>query len=313
MILALSAQKIYHDPVLVREIVENLQVRPGKTYMDCTLGEGGHTEAIFKSCAGNVKIIGLDADPDVLKTSEKRLEQYRDAFSPVNANYADMLRVAHRHSAMKIDGILMDLGMSSFQLEASGRGFSFLKNEPLDMRFTSFEGITAGDVVNDYEEDRLANIIFRFGQEKRSRSIAKAITRNRPITSSLELAKVISYGVHSKKNRIHPATKTFQAIRIEVNNELSNLHLGLIQAIELLVPRGRLAVISYHSLEDKLVKEFLKRESSDCICPVSAPMCKCGHVASIKIINRKVIKPQDVEVMINSRSRSARLRVAERI
>ena len=181
MTLALT-QKIYHDPVLVEEVIENLLVRPGNIYMDCTLGEGGHTEAIFESCTGNVKVIGLDADPEILKTSEKRLAQYKDAFSPVNANYADMLRVAHRHSSMKIDGILMDLGMSSFQLEASGRGFSFLKNEPLDMRFTSFEGMTARDVVNSYPEERLANIIFRFGQEKRSRSIAKAITKKMSMT-----------------------------------------------------------------------------------------------------------------------------------
>ena len=309
MRLALPETKIYHDPVMVGEVIEGLRVRQGGIYVDCTMGEGGHAEAILE--AGG-QVIGLDADPEILKTARRRLERYREALSPVNASYEDLLRVAHRHSAMRVDGVLMDLGVSSFQLEAGGRGFSFQRDEPLDMRFAPFEGPTASQVVNEYPEERLANVIYRYGQERRSRRIARELVKSRPMGSSLELADVVRRAVGGRRGKTHPATRTFQAIRIEVNEELKSLHTGLTQTVQIAAPEGRIVVISYHSLEDGIVKEFFKREAVDCICPPGALACRCGHKATVKIINKRVIKPQPVEVMVNPRSRSARLRVAER-
>lgn len=313
MTLALADMRIYHEPVMVREVMEALQAVSSGTYIDCTVGEGGHAEAVLEVSSPGGRVIGLDADPNALKTAEWRLEKYRDAISLVNASYVDLLRVAHRHSALQVEGVLMDLGISSMQLEASGRGFSFLRDEPLDMRYSSFEGITASEVVNGYSWEKLANIIFRYGDEKRSRHIARVIVQNRPIGTSAQLALVVKGAIRRGRSKIHPATKTFQAIRIEVNGELQNLSLGLGQAIDVLAPRGRLVVISYHSLEDRLVKEVFRRESSDCICPPSSPICRCGHKATLRIVNKKVITPSPAEVMVNPRSRSARLRVAERV
>lgn len=224
-----------------------------------------------------------------------------------------MLRVAARHQFMDVDGILMDLGLSSWQLEGSSRGFSFQREEPLDMRFNSSEGIRAWEVVNRYSEQKLANLLSRYGEERRSARVAKTIVQNRPIDTSLHLAQVIEKALGRGVGKIHPATRAFQAIRIEVNNEVQNIQLGLKQAVELLVRGGRLVVISYHSLEDRVVKEFLRLESKDCICPPERLVCNCGHKATLRLLNKKVITPSPVEVMVNQRSRSARMRVAERV
>ncbi|MCI0823083.1 MAG: 16S rRNA (cytosine(1402)-N(4))-methyltransferase RsmH, partial [Chloroflexi bacterium] len=210
------------------------------------------------------------------------------------------------------DGVLMDLGISSLQVDVGRRGFSFRREAPLDMRFDESQTATAADVVNGYSEQDLANAIYRYGEERGSRRIARAIVRARPLHTTTQLAEVVARSVGRPRGRIHPATKTFQAIRMVVNGELENIEAGLGQAIQLLERGGRLAVVSYHSLEDRLVKTTLRRESRDCVCPPETPMCVCGHTASVRLVNRKVIRPKEEEVAANPRSRSARLRVAER-
>ena len=313
MNLALAEVKIYHKSVMVKEVLEALQVRPGARYIDCTLGEGGHALAVLEASSPGGRVLGLDADPGALKTAERRLESYQDSFQPVNANFGDLIRVTYRHSFWPMNGILMDLGLSSLQLEGGGRGFSFLREEPLDMRFNPSQTLTASEIVNSYAQEKIARIVSRYGEEPRSRRIAKTIVESRPIHTSLRLAQVVEGVVARGRSRIHPATKTFQALRMEVNEELRNLELGLKQAIELLDKGGRLVVISYHSLEDRLVKETLRREATDCICPPERPVCMCGHKATLKLVRRKIITPSPAEVLVNPRSRSARMRVAEHV
>jgi len=297
-----------HIPVLLAESIAALMVRSGKTYIDCTVGGGGHAEAIVK--AGG-HLTGLDADPQAIRTAQARLQRYKDV-TLVNENYINITDVCRKQNLDSVDGVLFDLGMSSSQLESSGRGFSFLKDETLDMRFSPDQAVTASDIVNTYLESDLVRLIGDYGEEWRSNTIAAAIVRSRPIATSGQLAEIIEKAV-GKRGRIHPATKTFQALRIAVNQELENLESGLSQAIDLLASGGRVAVISFHSLEDRLVKEMFKKQSSGCICPRGTPVCICGHKQVLNIVNKKVIKPSPKEIASNPRSRSARLRVAQKI
>ena len=229
------------------------------------------------------------------------------------ANYADVGEVAAETGFTNSDGLLLDLGISSLQLDKGERGFSFRHEAPLDMRFDTSQAMTAHTIVNEYSQEELADIIYRYGEERRSRRIARAIASRRPVRTTTQLAEIVSSSVGRRRGRIHPATRTFQAIRAAVNDELSNIQRGLEGAVEALGSGGRIAVISYHSLEDRIVKNTLRRMASDCVCPPSLPYCDCGHAPTVRIINRRVIKPSREEVLENPRSRSARLRIAERL
>ena len=297
---------------MVQEVLAALQVRPDGLYVDCTTGEGGHALAILEAVSPPPRLIGLDLDAEALRAASDRLEDFEQNVELVHGNYADMVSLASDRGIAHADGVLMDLGISSLQVDVGRRGFSFRREAPLDMRFDESQTATAADVVNGYSEQDLANAIYRYGEERGSRRIARAIVRARPLHTTTQLAEVVARSVGRPRGRIHPATRTFQAIRMVVNGELENIEAGLGQAIQLLERGGRLAVVSYHSLEDRLVKTTLRKESRDCVCPPETPMCVCGHTASVRLVNRKVIRPKEEEVAANPRSRSARLRVAER-
>lgn len=302
-----------HTPVLVDEVLELLQVKPGGLYIDCTLGEGGHSLAIL-TAAADARLLGIDLDTNALAAARKRLSAYSDNTVFAQGNFADLESISKRHGHVGADGVLLDLGLSSLQVDTGSRGFSFRQEARLDMRFDPTQEFTADQVVNEYEEVALADIIYRMGEEPKSRRVARSIVRSRPIATTTELADVVANAVgRSGRSRIHPATRTFQAIRMYVNRELENLSRGLEQAIDVLAIGGRVAVISYHSLEDRLVKGFFRRESSDCICPPETPVCVCDHTARVKRVTRRIVRSGPAEVASNPRSRSAKMRVAERI
>ena len=302
-----------HLPVLLAEAVEQLAVGASGIYLDATVGDGGHTLGILQIPASGTRVLGIDRDPGSLARALRRLSRFGDRFVPVRGNYADMVSLAAGHGIQSVDGVLMDLGLSSWHLQGSEHGFSFLRDEPLDMRYDPDGPLTASDIVNSYSEEELARIIFRYGEERRARALARAIVRNRPIHSTGGLAAVVERALGPGRRPLHPATRTFQAIRIAVNDELGSLEQGLAAAVSLLVRAGRLVVISYHSLEDRLVKAFLAREAASCICPPRTPICICGHQPTVGIVNRRVIKATAQEVHSNPRSRSARMRVAARL
>ncbi len=301
-----------HIPVMTAEVLDALSVTPDGVYVDCNVGEGGHTGAVLRASV-NVSLLGIDLDREALEAAESHL-----SFAPhavlVQGNFADVAQLASAHESTPADGVLFDLGVSSRQLDTPGRGFSFRHEAPLDMRFSTDGRTTADSIVNKYPERELEAVIREFGEEPRARAIARAIVRRRPIETTTRLAGVVAgASSRSARRRIHPATRTFQALRIAVNGEMENLKAGLEGAIRILRPGGRLVVISYHSLEDRLVKELLRREASTCICPPSTPVCICGHEPSLRLINRRVITPSAEEVKSNPRARSAKMRIAERI
>lgn len=301
-----------HIPVLVEEAIGALSVQPGGRYIDCTLGGGGHAAAILERSLPGGQLLGVDADPEAIKIGRERLGASSSVLL-VNDNFVNLQAICYKYDFLPVHGILFDLGLSSLQLNDNGRGFSFQHDASLDMRFNPGQELTAADIVNTYSETELAHLIRTYGEEGYSRPIARRIVRERPLESTLQLARMIEAVIGSRRGRIHPATKTFQALRIAVNQELEYLESALRQAVDLLGFEGRLVVISYHSLEDRLVKQYFRRESMGCICPPSVPTCVCGHTASLRLINKRVIVPSAVEVQINPRSRSAKLRAAERI
>ncbi|MBI4282727.1 MAG: 16S rRNA (cytosine(1402)-N(4))-methyltransferase RsmH [Chloroflexi bacterium] len=289
----------YHVSVLTQQVLEGLRVKPGGSYIDCTVGEGGHSRAILEAISPGGRLLGIDMDIQALQTAEEQLRPFRDFCTLTNDNFRDLKGIAKDQGFYPVDGILFDLGLSSLQLEGEGRGFSFRAEEPLDMRFDIRQEVTAWDVVNRYSQGDLAQIIRAYGEEHGADRIAREIVDSRPIDTSLQLAQVVARAARYPWGRIHPATRTFQAIRMEVNRELENLELALRQAICLLSPGGRVVIISYHSLEDRLVKDFFREESRE--------------AKNIRLVTKKVISPSYEEVRINRRSRSARMRVAERI
>ena len=303
----------YHRPVMVQEVLHYLAVRPGGTYLDGTVGEGGHGEAVLRAAQPGGRLLGLDVDPEAVAAARQRLAPFGGAARVVHASYARLAEAARVEGFAPLDGVLLDLGLSSRQLEAEGRGFSFLRDEPLDMRYDPTHGPTAADLVNTLPEGELARLLWELGEEPRARAIARALVRARPLATSGELARVVERAAGGARGRLHPATRTFQALRIAVNRELENLREGLAQAVEALRPEGRLVVISYHSLEDRTVKEFLRQESRGCVCPPGTPVCVCGHAPSLRLLTRKVVTPTAAEVAANPRSRSARLRAAARL
>lgn len=300
-----------HEPVMLEECISALQVQRGGRYIDCTVGGGGHAAAILEESSPGGRLIGIDADPHAIRVARGKLKPYGKDAILVNENFKYLENICTRHGFSPVNGVLFDLGMSSLQLEGAGRGFSFRQDSPLDMRFSDKQDLTAADIVNTYPEVELAQLLYRYGEEQRNRQIARCIVERRPLGTTQELARVVEQAVGGTRGRIHPATKTFQALRIAVNHELENLELALEQAVNLLGNGGRIVVISFHSLEDRLVKGFFRREAQWCICPPGMPACICGHTPRLKLLSKKVFRPSPVEVQINPRSRSARMRVAE--
>lgn len=309
----LDRSALAHISVLLKETVRALAVQPGGRYIDCTLGGGGHAAAILEQSSPGGQLLGIDVDPEAIEAARGRLQDYSNSTQLVNQSFVNLETICLKHDFQPVHGILFDLGLSSLQLANATRGFSFQHDGPLDMRLGPDQEVTAADIVNHYPEAELANIIRTYGEEVHSRRIARYVVQERPLETTLKLARIVAKAVGGRKDRIHPATKTFQALRIAVNHELENLVAALRQAVNLLGFGGRLVVISYHSLEDRIVKQFLQRESRDCVCPPGIPTCVCGHTASLKLVNKKIITPSPQEVELNPRSRSAKLRAAERL
>ncbi len=338
-----------HIPVMLEEVLQFLQPRTGGTYIDGTLGGGGHTEALLQCSAPDGRVLGIDTDSQALERVKRRLTRYVDngRLLLVHGNFANMRQIAEAYGYTSLQGVLLDLGFSSDQMDDAERGFSFSADGPLDMRLDqgSAQGTipTAADLVNTASEQELANIFWRYGEETRARQIARRIVRERAkgaIVRTAQLASLIAVGVPYRPDAIHPATRAFQALRIAVNRELEQLETVLPQVVDLLAQGnsegeragtspgpygeggdtagrigggGRLAIISFHSLEDRIVKEYLRRESTDCICPPRLPVCVCGHKARLRLLTRKPVTPTEQEVMRNPRARSAKLRAAEAI
>jgi len=311
MIVAMSLP--VHVPVLLNEVIAGLQPQRGGYFVDCTVGLGGHAAAILETIPTSGRLLGIDADPEAIKLSQDKLGDYGEAVALVNDNFINLEAICKRCHFHPVDGILFDLGVSSLQLDTAERGFSFQLDAPLNMRFDPGQELTASDIVNSFSEQELAKLIEKYGEERHSRRIARYIVQNRPIATTVELARLVVQASGGKRARIHPATRTFMALRIAVNSELQNLELALKQTINLLRPGGRLTVISYHSLEDRIVKQFMRYAASSCLCPPGTVVCRCGHKPTLKLISRKVIKPTSLEIESNPRSRSAKLRIAERL
>ena len=305
---------IYHVPALLDEVINTLQPQVGRRYIDCTLGEGSVTEAILSAGA---QVLGIDADPEMVAAATRRLASGPNtAYTLAQANFASLKEVAYANGFEKVDGIIMDIGLSSRQLQAIKRGFTFQSDQPLDMRYDPRQEVTAADLVNDLPEQELTDLFRTYGDEDpwSARSIARTIIGRRPLQSTRELVECIDLAVGQRSAaRIHPATKVFMALRIVVNADLQALESALPQALELLAPGGRLAVIGYQSLEDRIIKRFLQQEARDCLCPPAQPVCTCDHTASLKLLRRQGITPSLAEISRNPAGRSARLRIAERI
>ncbi|MHB8807018.1 MAG: 16S rRNA (cytosine(1402)-N(4))-methyltransferase RsmH [Anaerolineaceae bacterium] len=308
------ADQIYpHIPVLNREVLAYLKpVRDGK-YLDATLGAGGHAEAILIASQPSGLLIGLDIDQNAVAIASERLQKFSSRATFFNVSYIQMKDCLRKMGWSSVDGILFDLGVSSMQVDAADRGFSFNKEGPLDMRFDDHSDFSAYDLINHWNEEEIASILWNFGEEPKARAIAKAICIARPLKTTTQLAQVVLSAYHGSHSKIHPATRTFQAVRIAVNRELTVLEEGINLGIKQLGNGGLIAVISFHSLEDRIVKDIFKRESKDCICPPEQPVCTCDHKASLKILTKKPVIASDEEIKINPRSRSAKLRVAQKI
>jgi len=314
-----------HYPVLYNEIIHALQPRSGGVYVDGTLGAGGHAEGILNASSPDGLLLGLDVDPQAIEIARVKLATFGARVVIRQASYTSIGDQLEALGWREVNGVLLDLGVSSMQLDNPERGFSFSKEAPLDMRFSPENPTRAADLINDLSEQDLTELIYWYGEERSARQIAKAIVKARPIETTTRLAEIVSQamGYRAARSRaksgkyekklLHPATRTFQALRITVNRELETLEAGLPTVMQVLAPGGRLAVIAFHSLEDKIVKDFFRRESKDCICPPRQPVCTCGHRANLIELGRTPIRPTDEEIHINPRSRSARLRLAEKL
>jgi 16S rRNA (cytosine1402-N4)-methyltransferase len=296
-----------------------LRPRRGGFYVDGTLGAGGHAAGILQASSPDGHLLGLDVDPDAIALASRRLAGFGARLVIHRASYRSLSEQLKDLDWPPVDGILLDLGASSMQFDTPARGFSFQQEAPLDMRFDPQQPISAADLVNELAEAELAEIIYRYGEERKSRQVARAIVKARPLQTTRELAQVVARAVSAGRKsspgegHIHPATRTFQALRIAVNDELGALEAVLPQAVAALAPGGRLAVIAFHSLEDRIVKNYFRQESRDCLCPPRQPVCTCGHHAVIRQVTRRPIRPERAEIEHNPRARSARLRVAEKI
>jgi len=309
--------EVVHESVLLEECIKWLNPRDDKWYIDCTLGEGGHTEALLERFPA-IRVLGIDQDPEIGERARERLRRFGERVFLYNGNFCDMDRAAQA-ADREISGILMDLGISSFHYETSERGFSFLKDEPLDMRLSPEWPESAADLLNRLDVKRLAAIISCYGEEPAAMRVARAVVRYReqagPLSRSRQFAALVEEAIplRMRPGRIHAATRTFQALRIAVNHELEVLEEALEKAVELLVSGGRLAVISFHSLEDRIVKRFFRDNRPRCRCPEGFPLCTCGRPGRLQLLLRKPVTATDQEIARNPRSRSAKLRVAEKL
>ncbi|MGV8073915.1 MAG: 16S rRNA (cytosine(1402)-N(4))-methyltransferase RsmH [Syntrophobacteraceae bacterium] len=307
-----------HIPVMCNTAVGLLACRPGGLYVDGTLGGGGYAEEILKLSAPDGMLLGIDLDARAISRGHDRLHEYEERLLLEEANFADILLVLRKVGWQSVDGIVIDLGVSSFQLDDPDRGFSFTQDGPLDMRMDSKLPISAADLVNSLPQDELANLIFRFGEERWSRRIARAIVTERntkQIERTRELAELIRRTVPKSEDsrRIHPATRTFQALRIAVNKELESLERFLENVLDVLKPGGRLSVVAFHSLEDRIVKERFRNWAKSCRCPKTILICECEGRPLVRLLNRKALKPEPDEIARNPRARSARLRAIEKL
>jgi 16S rRNA (cytosine1402-N4)-methyltransferase len=302
----------YHEPVLVEEVLQWLRPHDGGLYVDATVGGGGHAERILK-CGANVRLVGLDCDAEAIQAASERLKSFGERARLVRANFV----VLSSLGVELCDGVVFDLGVSSHQFDTGARGFSFAKEAPLDMRLDQRLTRNAADIVAEASERELERMLREFGDESRARRIAAAIVETRkqaPIRTTKELSGLVERVLGRRwSDKIAPATRTFMALRMAVNNELENLRTGLAAASGLLKPGGRLAVISFHSGEDRVVKNYFQTESRDCLCPPQIIECRCGHARTLRVLTKKPVTPSDAEVRRNPRARSAKLRVAERI
>ena len=305
-----------HRPVLLRETIESLAVERGGLFVDCTVGLGGHSEAILRT-SPDAQVLGIDRDEEALRLARERLAEFGGRFRAVRADFRELTRVLATAEVKAVRGILADLGVSSLQLDSPSRGFSFRYEAPLDMRMDMSSGETAAELLGRLSEVEIARLIFEYGEERHSRRIARRIVERReagePVTSTTELAKLVERAIGGKKRRIHPATRTFQALRIAVNRELEDLDQFVADAIDALEPHGRLAVISFHSLEDRIIKRTLLKLSGRCQCPPRVPRCNCGARKAVEILTRRPVTPSEDEITENPRARSAKLRVAAKL
>lgn len=307
-----------HVSVLLSECIEGLNIKPDGIYVDATTGGGGHSIEIAKRLSKSGRLICIDRDTDALAAASERLAQYSDRITFVHSNYSELENVLDKLGIDKIDGILMDLGCSSYQLDTAERGFSYMHDAKLDMRMNREDVKSAYEVVNEYPEEELRRIIYEYGEERFAKNIAATIVKKRseaPISTTLELAELIKSAMPkaAREGGHHPAKRTFQAIRIEVNEELGAIPIAVGAAVERLGTGGRIAVITFHSLEDRLVKQKYATLAAGCVCPKEFPVCVCNNKPKIKIVNKKPIVASDGELEVNPRSRSAKLRVAEKV
>lgn len=308
-----------HYSVLLNETIENLNIKPDGIYVDGTLGGGGHAYQVASRLSEKGRLIGIDQDADAIAAAGERLKEFSDKITIIRSNYANMKEELHRIGVEKVDGIVLDLGVSSFQLDTPERGFTYRdENAPLDMRMDDRQSLTAKDIVNGYSEMDLYRIIRDYGEDKFAKNIAKHIVQERakkPLETTGELTEIIRASIPMKVQVTggHPAKRTFQAIRIELNKELEVLQNNLDDMIDLLNPGGRICIITFHSLEDRIVKTNFKRNENPCTCPSDFPVCVCGKKSKGKVVTRKPILPSEEELEVNSRSKSAKLRVFERV
>ena len=306
-----------HVSVLLDEVIEGLNIKPDGIYVDGTLGGAGHSSEVAKRLTEGGRLIGIDRDESAIAAASKRLEPYKDRVTIVRDNYLNTLDILEELGIDRIDGMLLDLGVSSYQFDEGERGFSYREDAPLDMRMDQRDELTAFTVVNEYTENELFRLIRDYGEDQFAKNIAKHIVRNRlvkPIETTLELAEIIKAAIPAKfREKGHPAKKTFQAIRIEVNSELDILKNSINGLIDALKPGGRLCIISFHSLEDKIVKNAFRTAENPCICPKEFPVCVCGRKSKGRVVTRKAITASEGELENNNRAHSAKLRIFERI
>ena len=302
-----------HVPVLYHEVLQYLQPKSGGKYIDGTVGAGGHAAGILQLAAPDGELLGLDLDPDALRLAKEKLAPFGTRATLQHASYVEIRSCLQAIGWQHVDGILVDLGVSSMQLDRSEKGFSFLHDGPLDMRFNPEQERSAWHILNQSSQQELALILKKYGELPGAERVASAIVKARPLQSTGDLVRAILSVQKANPRKAHPATLVFQAIRIAVNDELQAVESFLPEAITSLKPGGRLAVITFHSLEDRIVKQYFRLESRDCICPPKQPICTCGHVASIKLISKKSIQATQEEINGNTRARSARLRIVEKI
>jgi len=305
----------HHIPVLLNETLELLNPEPGKVIVDGTLGGGGHAQEILKRIAPDGFLIGIDRDPNALKAAEERLKKIDGRFTVVHSNFVHIKDVLKQLNIAAVDGMMMDLGVSSHQLDEEERGFTYQEDAPLDMRMDPGQPFSAYHVINEYSEEELSRVIWEYGEERWAKRIAQFIVKNRPVKTTGELVQIIKMAIPAAARRTgpHPARRTFQAVRIEVNQELSLLEQAIENAVDVLKPGGRLCVITFHSLEDRIVKHTFQRLYNPCICPPKAPICTCGRKKKVEILTRKPVVPKEEELKGNPRSRSAKLRACQKL